>query len=206
MIDGLPLSFFLPGVLPSLAGLTTAITGIVAFSAPKRRGRHDRWGTCSLWAYTVVFLTATILSLLPGSNRLWLRSGRLRGTTLSAGTTHEARVWEAVGRCSYCRGDWVLRRSVDGLFRGQRPPDSGFEPASTTRVLGTPHGHRAPGPFDIPLSFCTETHHGCASRESSERRQMMARIEGIKRGGSLLTRLIFSSRRRTSNQRGEKNR
>src|SRR2546428_12797488 len=86
------------------------------------------------------------LSLLPGSNRLWLRSGRLWGTTLSAGTTHEARVWEAVGRCSYRRGDWVPRRSVDGLFRGQRPPDSCFEPASTTRVLGTPRGHRAPVP------------------------------------------------------------
>ena len=62
MIDGLPLSFFLPLVVHSLAGLTTAITGIVAFSAPKRRGRHDRWGTCYLWAYTVVFLTATILT------------------------------------------------------------------------------------------------------------------------------------------------
>ena len=34
----------------------------------------------------------------------------------------------------------------------------------------------------------------------------MARIEGIKRGGSLLTQLIFSSRRKASNQRGEKNR
>src|SRR5437899_10864462 len=77
------------------------------------------------------------LSLLPGSNRLWLRSGRLWGTTLSAGTTHEARVWEAVGRCSYRRGDCVLRRSVDGLFRRLGPPASGFEPASTSRVLGT---------------------------------------------------------------------
>jgi hypothetical protein len=63
MSDGLPLCFFLPGVLPSLAGLTTAITGIVAWSRPKRRGRHDRWGTCSLWADRVVFLTATILSV-----------------------------------------------------------------------------------------------------------------------------------------------
>src|SRR2546425_12281456 len=62
MIDGFPLSFFLPLVVHSLAGLTTAITGIVAFSAPKRRGRHDLWGTCYLWAYTVVFFTATILT------------------------------------------------------------------------------------------------------------------------------------------------
>jgi hypothetical protein len=62
MLDGLSLSFFLPLVVHSLAGLLTGVTGIMAFSAPKRRGRHYRWGTRYLWAYTVVFLTATILS------------------------------------------------------------------------------------------------------------------------------------------------
>jgi multisubunit Na+/H+ antiporter MnhF subunit len=59
---GIPLSFFLPLLVHVLAGLTTVITGIVAFVAPKRRGRHPRWGGRYLWAYTVVFLTATILS------------------------------------------------------------------------------------------------------------------------------------------------
>ena len=63
MIDGLPLTFFLPLVVHSLAGLTTGITGVVTFSLPKRRGRHHWWGTCYLWAYTVVFLTAIILSV-----------------------------------------------------------------------------------------------------------------------------------------------
>ncbi len=63
MIDGLPLSFFLPLVVHALAGLTTGVTGVLAFRAPKRRGRHHQWGTRYLWAYTVVFLTATILSL-----------------------------------------------------------------------------------------------------------------------------------------------
>jgi len=62
MIDGFPLSFFLPLVVHALAGLTTGVTGVVAFRAPKRRGRHHRWGTYYLWAYTVVFFTATILS------------------------------------------------------------------------------------------------------------------------------------------------
>jgi hypothetical protein len=61
MIDGLPLSFFLPLVVHALAGLTTGIMGILAFRAPKRRGRHHQWGKSYLWAYTVVFLTATIL-------------------------------------------------------------------------------------------------------------------------------------------------
>jgi lysylphosphatidylglycerol synthetase-like protein (DUF2156 family) len=61
-VFGIPLSFFLPLVVHVWAGLTTVITGIVAFSAPKRRGRHPSFGARYLWAYTLVFLTATILS------------------------------------------------------------------------------------------------------------------------------------------------
>ena len=61
-VFGIPLTFFLPLIVHVLAGLTTVITGIVAFSMPKRRGRHPRWGERYLWAYTLVFLTATILS------------------------------------------------------------------------------------------------------------------------------------------------
>ncbi len=63
MIDGFPLSFFLPLVMHALAGLMTGVTGIMAFRAPKRPGRHYRWGTGYVWAYTVVFLTATMLSV-----------------------------------------------------------------------------------------------------------------------------------------------
>ncbi len=62
-VFGIPLAFFLPLVVHALAGLTTVIAGIVAFVAPKRRARHPRWGGCYLWAYTLVFLTATILSV-----------------------------------------------------------------------------------------------------------------------------------------------
>lgn len=63
MIDGFPLSFFFPLVVHALAGLITGITGVLAFRAPKRRGRHHRWGRAYLWAYTMVFLTAIILSV-----------------------------------------------------------------------------------------------------------------------------------------------
>jgi len=63
MIDGFPLSFFLPLVVHALAGLMTGVTGIMAFRAPKHPGRHHRWGTGYVWAYTVVFLTATMLSV-----------------------------------------------------------------------------------------------------------------------------------------------
>lgn len=63
MIDGLPLSFFLPGVFHALAGLTTGVMGVMTFRPPKRQARHPRFGKRYLWAYTIVFLTATMLSV-----------------------------------------------------------------------------------------------------------------------------------------------
>jgi len=63
MIDGLPYAFFFPLVVHALAGLTTTVLGVVAFSVRKGPTRHHRWGERYLWAYTVVFLTATILSV-----------------------------------------------------------------------------------------------------------------------------------------------
>ncbi len=63
MIDGFPLSFFLPLVVHALAALTTGVTGVITFSRPKRSVRHPRWGVRYLWAYTAVFLTAIILSV-----------------------------------------------------------------------------------------------------------------------------------------------
>lgn len=63
MIDGFPLSFFLPLVVHVLAGLLTGVTGAMTFSRPKRSERHPTWGVRYLWAYTVVFLTAIMLSV-----------------------------------------------------------------------------------------------------------------------------------------------
>jgi hypothetical protein len=85
MIDGLPLSFFLPLIVHALAGLTTGVTGVLAFRAPKRRGRHHQWGKTYLWAYTVVFLTAIILSVqrLPADTYLLVLATLGYGLALS---------------------------------------------------------------------------------------------------------------------------
>jgi hypothetical protein len=85
MIGGFPLSFFLPLVVHALAGLTTGVTGVLAFRAPKRRGRHHQWGKTYLWAYTVVFLTATILSVqrLPADAYLLVQATLGYGLALS---------------------------------------------------------------------------------------------------------------------------
>jgi hypothetical protein len=44
MIDGFPLSFFLPLIVHTLAALTTGATGAITFSRPKRSVRHPKWG------------------------------------------------------------------------------------------------------------------------------------------------------------------
>lgn len=63
MINGFPLSFFIPLVVHILAGLTAGITGIVVFSLPKGRRSHQRWESGYVLAYSVVFLTVTILAV-----------------------------------------------------------------------------------------------------------------------------------------------
>jgi hypothetical protein len=46
------------------AGLTCVVTGALAASAPKRRGRHPRAGCTYLWSLAVVFGSSTTMALL----------------------------------------------------------------------------------------------------------------------------------------------
>jgi lysylphosphatidylglycerol synthetase-like protein (DUF2156 family) len=46
------------------AGLAAVISGALAATAPKRRGRHSRCGTVYYWAIAVVFATATAMAAI----------------------------------------------------------------------------------------------------------------------------------------------
>lgn len=55
-------AFALLLVFHILAGLTCVVTGLVAITASKRRGRHPRFGTIYYWSLAVVFGSATGLA------------------------------------------------------------------------------------------------------------------------------------------------
>jgi hypothetical protein len=107
-IDGLPLAFFLPLVAHALAGLTTGVTGIVAFSVPKGPARHHRWGKRYLWAYTVVFLTATILSVQHWSADAYLFVLALLGYSLALAGYSARRFRHSFWLCRTLGEYWVI--------------------------------------------------------------------------------------------------
>jgi len=81
-----------------VAGLTAVITGALAATAPKRRGRHTRAGTVYYWAITVVFATATAMTALrPARDYYLFLLGALAFTLATAGRDYRrrpnARLW-----------------------------------------------------------------------------------------------------------------
>jgi hypothetical protein len=112
LIDGLPLSFFLPLVVHALAGLTTGVTGMVAFSVPKGPARHHRWGKRYLWAYTVVFLTATILSVQRWQADAYLFALALLGYTFALGGYSARRFRQAIWLKQWLGEYWVIAHLV----------------------------------------------------------------------------------------------
>jgi hypothetical protein len=111
-IFGVPLAFFIPLVVHLLAGLTTGVTGVVALSVPKRRGRHLQWGIFYLWAYTGVFLTTIILSLQHWKTDAYLFILALTGYGLAL-AAYAARRWRRETWMQRFVGkQWVVAHSI----------------------------------------------------------------------------------------------
>jgi hypothetical protein len=74
------------------AGLTAVITGALAATAPKRRGRHTRSGTVYYRAITVVFATSTALAALrPARDSYLFLLGALAFALATAGRDYRRR-------------------------------------------------------------------------------------------------------------------
>jgi hypothetical protein len=115
MIDGLPYSFFFPLVVQALAGLTSAVTGVVAFSVPKGPARHHRWGERYLWAYTVVFLTATILSAQRWAADAYLFGLAVLGYGFALGG-YGARRFRRAPWLRHLLGEWWVIAHLSGMI------------------------------------------------------------------------------------------
>lgn len=69
IIGGIPIPSTSPAFLLTVAfhvavGLTCTIVGIVAMLSKKRRGRHSDFGNIYYWCLSIVFVTASMLSLV----------------------------------------------------------------------------------------------------------------------------------------------
>ena len=111
-VFGIPLSFFLPLIIHVWAGLATVIIGIVVFRAPKRRGCHPRWGVRYLWAYTLVFFTATILSFQHWETSAYLFFIALIGYGLALGGYSARRFRQKPWMMRSARKNWVIAHIV----------------------------------------------------------------------------------------------
>src|SRR4029450_3204933 len=86
------------------AGLTAVIAGAVAATAPKRPGRHPRFGTVYYWAIVVVVATALVLAGLRWPDDTHLAAiGSVAGGAATLGwlprPRRRARLWRAHSLC-----------------------------------------------------------------------------------------------------------
>ena len=144
MINGLPLSFFIPLIVHILAGLTTGITGIVMFSLSKRREGHQRWESGYVLAYSVVFLTVTLLAVQQWQADAYLFLLAVIGYGLALGGYAVRRFWQEPQVADVLGKPWVVVHIV-GMI-------------GSYVVLWTAffvdNGHRIPGLNQLPpLTF-----------------------------------------------------
>ena len=201
LVFHIPLSFFLPLIVHILAGLTTVIVGIVAFSLPKRHGYHSRWGECYLWAYTLVFLTATILSVERWSADAYLFFIALEGYGFALSGSVASRFRREPWLMRLLGKHWVIAHIVGTigsyivLLTGFYVDNAHLIPLLNhlpqLTCLRASYRDRDPVHRPIHFPFCAENPHACATGWNTERREHMTRLEGVTRSSVLLVCLIF---------------
>jgi primosomal protein N' len=88
-----PLFLAVLGIHVAVA-LGCVVTGCVAILSKKRAGRHPKFGTIYYWCLLVVFLTATILSVMRWAENYYLFIlGTLSFTVASVGRTALRQQW-----------------------------------------------------------------------------------------------------------------
>ena len=201
LVFRIPFSFFIPLIVHILAGLTTVITGIVAFSMPKRQGRHPRWGERYLLAYALVFLTATILSVERWSVDAYLFFIALGGYGFALGGYAASRFHREPWLMRLLGKNWVSAHIIGTigsyivLLTGFYVDNAHLIPLLNQlpqlTCLRASHRDRDSVHRPIHFPFCTENRHACATRWSTERKELMTRLEGVTRGSALFVSLIF---------------
>jgi hypothetical protein len=201
LVFRISLSIFIPLIVHILAGLTTVITGIVAFSMPKHQGRHPRWGKRYLWVYTLVFLTATILSVERWSADAYLFFIALVGYGFALGGSVASRFHRESWLMRLLGKNWVIAH-IMGTIGSYIVLLTGFYVDNAHLIpllnhlpqftcLRASHRDRDPVHRPIHFPFCTENRHACATRCSTERKELMTCLEGVTLGSALFVCLIF---------------
>jgi hypothetical protein len=88
---------------------------VVAFSVPKGPARHHRWGKRYLWAYTVVFLTAIILSVQRWSADAYLFGLAVLGYSFALGG-YSARRFRQTPWLRHLLGEWWVIAHLVGMI------------------------------------------------------------------------------------------
>jgi hypothetical protein len=201
LVFRIPLSFFLPLIVHILAGLTTVITGIVAGILPKRQGRHPSWGERYLWAYTLVFFTATILSVERWSTDAYLIFIALVGYGFALGGSVASRFRREPWLMCLLGKYWVIAHVVGTigsyivLLTGFYVDNAHLIPLLNhlpqLTCLRASHSDRDTIHRPIYFPFCAENRLAYATRWSTERKELMTQLKGVTRGSALFVCLIF---------------
>lgn len=141
-----------------LAGIVSVLAGALAAFAPKRRGRHPRWGTRYLYGLSVVFATAVVMSVLRWEHNRQLFGIAvvafglgLTGRWLRRHGSHRWMLWHGVAMA----GSYVALLTGFYVDNGERLPVWSQLPHLTYWLLPTAIG--------VPLTWWALVRNGALS-------------------------------------------